>query len=132
MIRPPPLPASPPRAATAPEVHPDEVVAVDDDEAEEISGDDVVEAEASPESEHGEIETADDAVLDAEPEDELPAPLPSDPQPQPVSRLEAWFAQLVHGYCPPDGVQFARSTTTATVQPQSPGQQSFPTGSDGG
>jgi hypothetical protein len=33
--------------------------------------------------------------------------LVADPAPS-ASRLEPWFAQLAHGYCPPEGAQFAQ------------------------
>ncbi|RKH46081.1 glycosyl transferase family 1, partial [Corallococcus sp. AB050B] len=44
------------------------------------------------------------AVEAADAEDEGPAPQP------PGSALNPWFAQLAHGYCPPEGARFARPT----------------------
>ncbi|KFE62134.1 hypothetical protein DB31_4240 [Hyalangium minutum] len=39
------------------------------------------------------------------------APEPELPQAEPPSSaLDPWFAQLAHGYCPPEGAQFARHT----------------------
>ena len=50
-----------------------------------------------------------EAVAEAveEAPDEVPAPLDAEPPP---SALDPWFAQLAHGYCPPEGAQFARHT----------------------
>lgn len=61
------------------------------DEAEEIDNDEVHDADAL------EVEAADA-------EDPGPAPQPPD------STLNPWFAQLAHGYCPPEGARFARHT----------------------
>ncbi|CAM3221064.1 hypothetical protein COSO111634_07160 [Corallococcus soli] len=35
---------------------------------------------------------------------------PEPPPAPPGSTLNPWFAQLAHGYCPPEGAQFARHT----------------------
>lgn len=59
------------------------------EEPEEISSDEVHDADALA------VEAA---------EDEGPPPAP------PGSTLNPWFAQLAHGYCPPEGTQFARHT----------------------
>ncbi|RKG67619.1 glycosyl transferase family 1, partial [Corallococcus sp. CA054B] len=61
------------------------------DEAEEIAADEVHDADSL------EVEAA-EAV------DEGPPPAPPD------STLNPWFAQLAHGYCPPEGARFARHT----------------------
>ncbi len=80
-----------------PEVDPDELAVVEalpeadgsaDEEPREISGEEVQEAE----------------VLEAA---ELEGP--SGPE-LPASALDPWFAQLAHGYCPPEGAQFTRHT----------------------
>ncbi len=48
------------------------------------------------------IESADDAVME---------PLGDQPYDEAVaSRLDPWLAQLIHGWCPPEGAQFARPT----------------------
>lgn len=40
-----------------------------------------------------------------------PAASPEPPEAEPPSSaLDPWFAQLAHGYCPPEGAQFARHT----------------------
>lgn len=47
----------------------------------------------------------------AEAVEEAPEPEPELPQAEPPpSALDPWFAQLAHGYCPPEGAQFARHT----------------------
>lgn len=32
-----------------------------------------------------------------------------------VTRMDPWFAQLAHGYCPPEGIQFGRHTPPTTM-----------------
>lgn len=39
-----------------------------------------------------------------------------------VTRIDPWFAQLVHGYCPPDGIQFSRHAPPTTF----PGRENAP------
>ncbi|WP_208719220.1 hypothetical protein [Corallococcus sicarius] len=67
------------------------------EEPEEISSDEVHDADALA------VEAADVEPVEAA-EDEGPPPAP------PGSTLNPWFAQLAHGYCPPEGTQFARHT----------------------
>lgn len=114
----------------------------DPEEPAEIDPDEVVDllevdSDADPEP----IVSADDAVLEAV--EDSPVAIEASPEPESVSRMDAWFAQLVHGYCPPEGAQFARPTPPTnfpgregppppTVQPPSPTPQSFPTRSGGG
>ncbi len=79
------------------------------DEPEEISSD--------------EVQEADDGVpMDAadliEPE-EPASTLDDDAAP---SKLDPWFAQLAHGYCPPEGAQFARHTPPTNF----PGRDTLP------
>lgn len=52
-------------------------------------------------------------------EAETPETPPREP---PESRLNPWFAQLAHGYCPPEGTQFARHTPPTTM----PGRDNEP------
>ena len=97
--------------------------------------------DASP-AEQVALESADDAVLEHV-EEPFSAP-PDIPSNETIpSNLDPWFAQLVHGYCPPEGAQFARPTPPtnfpgregpppATVQPAAPVPQSFPTRCSGG
>ncbi|MCY1034719.1 glycosyltransferase, partial [Corallococcus sp. BB11-1] len=66
------------------------------DEPEEISSDEVHDADSLA------LEDAEDAPVKEEPPEPPPAP--------PGSTLNPWFAQLAHGYCPPEGAQFARHT----------------------
>nr|WP_328707252.1 glycosyltransferase [Citreicoccus inhibens] len=82
------------------------------DEPEEISADEVLEADATHE--------------DAELDDEGPSPEP------PPSALNAWFAQLAHGYCPPEGTRFARHTPPTTFPGRDDGPQTPRGASDPG
>jgi glycosyltransferase involved in cell wall biosynthesis len=122
------------------------------DEPEELSSDEVEEADAADavEAADDEVETADDAVEplddDVEPVeagadaveavDDDVEPVEDDsgpeaegngsPQPEPPpSALDPWFAQLAHGYCPPEGAQFARHTPPTNF----PGRDEDPTDS---
>nr|WP_043321835.1 glycosyltransferase family 4 protein [Corallococcus coralloides] len=82
------------------------------DEAEEIAADEVHDADAL------EVEAADaeEAV------DEGPPPAPPD------STLNPWFAQLAHGYCPPEGARFARHTPPTNFPGRDP-EEGVPPGS---
>ncbi|WP_426746689.1 glycosyltransferase [Myxococcus faecalis] len=83
-----------------------------DDEPDEISSDEVEDAEVSASSAAQLVDDEDDLQeADADPipdEDEGPPPEPLS------STLNPWFAQLAHGYCPPEGTQFARHTPPTT------------------
>ncbi|MCP3062439.1 glycosyltransferase [Myxococcus sp. K38C18041901] len=83
-----------------------------DDEPDEISSDEVEDAEVSASSAAQLVDDEDDLQeADADPipdEDEGPPPEPL------ASTLNPWFAQLAHGYCPPEGTQFARHTPPTT------------------
>ncbi|SEU32184.1 Glycosyltransferase involved in cell wall bisynthesis [Myxococcus fulvus] len=83
-----------------------------DDEPDEISSDEVEDAEVSASSAAQLVEDEDDLQeADAD-------PIPDEnegPPPEPLSStLNPWFAQLAHGYCPPEGTQFARHTPPTT------------------
>jgi hypothetical protein len=56
-----------------------------------------------------------------------PAPVPPEPEAPgaepPSSALDPWFAQVAHGYCPPEGAQFARHTPPTNF----PGRDEEPT-----
>ncbi|WP_370643922.1 glycosyltransferase [Myxococcus sp. RHSTA-1-4] len=80
------------------------------DEPDEISSDEVEDAEVSA---TGAARLLDEAELH-EVESEQ-APVDEGPAPEPVpSSLNPWFAQLAHGYCPPDGIRFDRPTPPTT------------------
>jgi glycosyltransferase involved in cell wall biosynthesis len=116
----PPPPSPPPLAARAPapresleepeELAESEVEELSTDarspseEPEEISSEDIQEAEAAAPSASG----------PATREKPVREPL--------ASRLNPWFAQLAHGYCPPEGAQFARHTPPTTF----PGRDEAP------
>lgn len=87
----------------------DEVESVDDqvEPDEEDEADQIDEAEADPIDEAQPVEAPRAAAPAAEPED-APGLAPPD------SALDPWFAQLAHGYCPPEGAQFARHTPPTT------------------
>ncbi|ATB26749.1 glycosyltransferase [Melittangium boletus] len=116
----PPLPprgraSSTPRPADPPAPAPAARVPVEEDEPEEIS------------SSHAQALQDDDASLT--PRNALPLEEPEEisneelqetesaqepPREPPASRLNPWFAQLAHGYCPPEGTRFARHTPPTT------------------
>jgi glycosyltransferase involved in cell wall biosynthesis len=123
------------------------------EEPEEISNDEIQEADAASvedaddqiQEADGPVEQADDAIEadDAvEPADDVAEPLGDEadeflaPVEQPLaaaedgparepppSALDPWFAQLAHGYCPPEGAQFARHTPPTNF----PGRDQDPT-----
>jgi hypothetical protein len=85
------------------------------DEPDEISSDEVEEAEISATNAARLIEDEEE-LQDAEP---TPAnasqPVDEGPAPEPIpSSLNPWFAQLAHGYCPPEGIRFDRHTPPTT------------------
>nr|WP_140800677.1 glycosyltransferase [Myxococcus xanthus] len=83
------------------------------EEPDEISSDEVEEAEISVSSAAQLIESDDD--LEEADADVAPEPHDEGPAPEPVpSTLNPWFAQLAHGYCPPDGIRFDRHTPPTT------------------
>lgn len=83
------------------------------EEPDEISSDEVEEAEISASSAAQLIESDDD--LEEADADVAPEPHDDGPAPEPVpSTLNPWFAQLAHGYCPPDGIRFDRHTPPTT------------------
>ncbi|RYZ33504.1 MAG: glycosyl transferase family 1, partial [Myxococcaceae bacterium] len=58
-----------------------------------------------------EVHDADSLALEAADSEEAEAAVREEPPPAPPgSTLNPWFAQLAHGYCPPEGAQFARPT----------------------
>ncbi|MCP3142513.1 glycosyltransferase family 4 protein [Pyxidicoccus xibeiensis] len=98
------------------------------EEPPEISSDEVEEAEVSVSSAARLIE--DEAELhEAEPELHEAEPVPEEegPAPEPVpSSLNPWFAQLAHGYCPPDGIRFDRHTPPTTFPGRDEGTHPSP------
>ncbi|MFP2964164.1 glycosyl transferase family 1, partial [Myxococcus sp. 1LA] len=83
------------------------------DEPDEISSDEVEEAEISASSAAALVDEDDD--LEEAEADVAPEPHDEGPAPEPVpSTLNPWFAQLAHGYCPPDGIRFDRHTPPTT------------------
>lgn len=129
---PPSLKASVPASATSEdepeEISPDEAQPIDDgfdasatpahprprlDEPDEISSDEVEEAEVSASNAARLLE--DDADLHEVEAEPTADPVDEGPAPEPVpSSLNPWFAQLAHGYCPPDGIRFDRHTPPTT------------------
>ena len=131
-VMPPSLKASVPNS-TGPddepvEISPDEAQPIDDgaeasatpahprprlDEPDEISSDEVEEAEIS--ATHAARLLDDEADLHEVEAEPVPAPEDEGPAPEPMpSTLNPWFAQLAHGYCPPDGIRFDRHTPPTT------------------
>ncbi|MCY1014830.1 glycosyltransferase family 4 protein [Pyxidicoccus sp. MSG2] len=128
---PPSLKASLPASASSEdepeEISPDEAQSIDDgsdtsptpahsrprlDEPDEISSDEVEEAEVSVANGARLLEDAELHEVEAEPASE-PEDEGAAPEPVP-SALNPWFAQLAHGYCPPDGIRFDRHTPPTT------------------
>jgi glycosyltransferase involved in cell wall biosynthesis len=129
-------PHSSPRLEEAEEISEDEVQEASDADAVESvddqvePADDLDEADADPidEAEADPIDEAEATSLDedeaepidaARPEPIQAASLPAAPADAPAlappdSALDPWFAQLAHGYCPPEGAQFARHTPPTT------------------
>ncbi|QSQ27370.1 glycosyltransferase [Pyxidicoccus parkwayensis] len=82
------------------------------DEPDEISSDEVEEAEVSAANARLLDEDADVHEVEAEPTSQ---PVDEGPAPEPMpSSLNPWFAQLAHGYCPPEGIRFDRHTPPTT------------------
>jgi len=92
-----------------------------DDDVHEIGGEDVVEElgdEVIALGDH-EVEDADDAEA-APPDDEVPetddvAEEAAQEAVLPKTALDPWFAQLVHGHCPPGSSLFDRHTPPTTM-----------------
>ncbi|OJH38114.1 glycosyltransferase [Cystobacter ferrugineus] len=108
-----PVPAPP--APAPPVLHP-----VAEEEPEEISSSHaevLADEEASPTPRHAHpIEEPEEISSEEIQETEAP------PREPPESRLNPWFAQLAHGYCPPEGTHFARHTPPTTF----PGRDELP------
>ncbi|QRN93911.1 glycosyltransferase [Archangium violaceum] len=109
---PPPLltpveaPAVPPRVARAP------APAEEPEEISEAEAEEIQEVEGSPTPPHAHPLEEPEEISSAEiHEAETEAP----PREPPESRLNPWFAQLAHGYCPPEGTHFARHTPPTTM-----------------
>jgi hypothetical protein len=118
VLQPVAAPAAPPVLTRSPAPRPKPP-----EEPEEISASDAValqDVDASP--------TPTDAHPLEEPEEISSAEIheaetpETPPQEPPESRLNPWFAQLAHGYCPPEGTQFARHTPPTTM----PGRDNEP------
>jgi glycosyltransferase involved in cell wall biosynthesis len=110
---PPPLltpveaPASPPRVARtpAPVEEPEEISEAEAEEVQEVDG--------APTPPHARpLEEPEEISSEEIHEAETPEAPPREP---PESRLNPWFAQLAHGYCPPEGTHFARHTPPTTM-----------------
>jgi glycosyltransferase involved in cell wall biosynthesis len=110
---PPPLltpvepPASPPRVARtpAPLEEPEEISEAEAEEVQEVDG--------APTPPHARpLEEPEEISSEEIHEAETPEAPPREP---PESRLNPWFAQLAHGYCPPEGTHFARHTPPTTM-----------------
>ncbi|HYI00471.1 MAG TPA: glycosyltransferase [Hyalangium sp.] len=123
-----PTPPHPrPRMEEPEELSSDELEEADAAEALEAADDQVEEADDAAEPLEDEVQNADDAVEEVddmvEPVDAV-LPAAATPLPKaPVSALDPWFAQVAHGYCPPEGAQFARHTPPTNF----PGRDEEPT-----
>jgi glycosyltransferase involved in cell wall biosynthesis len=115
----------------AQEISDDEAQEIRSEDPEEISNEEIQETPEVVEGvevpEEGPIAVADDMLEVSTPgspalSEALPPAEPPAPEP-PASALDPWFAQLAHGYCPPEGAQFARHTPPTTF----PGRDEEPT-----
>ncbi|WP_370456574.1 glycosyltransferase [Corallococcus sp. Z5C101001] len=129
------LPTPDPQAKTPPVLRPS-TPAHADDEPEEIAADEAqsldddvshtpsnasAALDEPEEIDSDEVHDADSLDMeDAEAEDAGPAPAP------PGSTLNPWFAQLAHGYCPPEGARFARHTPPTNFPGRDPDEAASP------
>jgi glycosyltransferase involved in cell wall biosynthesis len=100
-------PVSPPPLARAP------APAEEPEEISEAEAEEIHEVEGSPTPAHAHPLVGEPEEISSEEIQEAEATEPPPKEP-PESRLNAWFAQLAHGYCPPEGTQFARHTPPTT------------------
>jgi hypothetical protein len=121
------------------EISSDEVEEADPADAVEAADDPVEAADDEVEAVDDEVEAVDDEVEALEDGDGAEVKTPREaneaaaaaeaeakdsPLPEPLaSALDPWFAQLAHGYCPPEGAQFARHTPPTNF----PGRDQDPT-----
>jgi glycosyltransferase involved in cell wall biosynthesis len=108
----------------------DDQVQAADDAVEEVDSAEAIDAPEEASADH--VQQADDAIepVGDDPKEASPAVAAAvavaEPAPllePPDSALDPWFAQLAHGYCPPEGAQFARHTPPTNV----PGRDEEPT-----
>ena len=99
-----PAPRPPLARASVPFEEPVEISEVEAEEIHEVDG--------TPTPTHARpLEEPEEISSEEIQEAEVPAAPPKEP---PESKLNAWFAQLAHGYCPPEGTHFARHTPPTT------------------
>jgi hypothetical protein len=101
------------RATPSPVAPGPTVTATDEDDIPEVDPDELAVVEALPEADGSADEEprelSDEEVQEAEAFEAAELEAPSGPE-LPASALDPWFAQLAHGYCPPEGAQFTRHT----------------------
>jgi hypothetical protein len=98
------------------EVEPDDIAEVEPDDVLDAPDDDVVDAPDDVlDAPDDDVVDAPDAAVAAAPGEGAPRPataaaagLPSEAAAGLPPAVEPWLAQLVHGYCPPDGQAFLR------------------------
>jgi glycosyltransferase involved in cell wall biosynthesis len=112
-----PTPPHPiPRAEEPEEISEDEVQEAGEADAVESVDDQLESADDAEEADAAQLDEADADALDEADAQPIEPPQPSTPPvgtvvlEPPDSALDPWFAQLAHGYCPPEGAQFARHT----------------------
>ncbi|NOK36166.1 glycosyl transferase family 1, partial [Corallococcus exercitus] len=137
---PPPVPRQgpPPRLSPTPPVLKPSSAASPDDEPEEIAADEALSLDddghtparpSAPLDEPEEIaadEVQDADSLDVEAADAVEAVDEGPPPAPPESALNPWFAQLAHGYCPPEGARFARHTPPTNFPGRDPDADASP------
>ncbi|XHF28881.1 glycosyltransferase [Corallococcus exercitus] len=137
---PPPVPRQgPPRLSPTPPVLKPSSAASPDDEPEEIAADEAqsldddaghtparASAALDEAEEIGSDEVHDADSLDMEAADAVEAVDEGPPPAPPDSALNPWFAQLAHGYCPPEGARFARHTPPTNFPGRDPDSDASP------
>jgi glycosyltransferase involved in cell wall biosynthesis len=113
-----PVPPPPVARAPFPVEEPEEISEAEAEEIQEVDGTPTP-AHAHP------LEELEELSSEELQEAEVPEVCAKEP---PESRLNTWFAQLAHGYCPPEGTQFARHTppTTFPGRDEEPGSPPVP------
>lgn len=109
----PPLPPRPGGSRAVPPPLPSRATPDEPEELSEVEAEEIQEADTSPAFPHLPSLEEEPEEISSEEIQEADSPdIP--PREPPESGLNPWFAQLAHGYCPPEGTSFARHTPPTT------------------